>query len=260
MSGQPVLVARQGRALTLTLNRPDRLNAVSEQMYRDLDAALCQGAEDPQVRVIVLRGAGRAFCSGADLKAHAGTARTVAQRQAYAELAADVIRTVTTIGTPVVAAVHGYAIGAGAELAVSADFLVATEDAVLAFPELSLGTYVGGAVTVQLPRLVGLARARELLFTGRRVTGAEAAAWGLAHRAVPDGELEPAVGKLADRLSAAAPVPVGLVKGHLGGGHATIDEALRAEVKALVDCMGTADWAEGVAAFGQRRTPVFEGR
>jgi enoyl-CoA hydratase len=259
MSPPAVLVARQGPALTLTLNRPQRLNAVNEQMYRDLDAALRGGAGDPAVRVIVLRGAGRAFCSGADLKAHAGAGRTVEQRQAYAELAADVVRTVTTIGTPVVAMVHGYAIGAGAELAVSADFLVAAEDAVLAFPELSLGTYVGGAVTVQLPRLVGLARARDLLFTGRRFTGAEAAGWGLAYRAVPAAELDAAATQLAERLATAAPVPVGLMKAHLGS-QPELDEALRAEVKALVHCMGTADWAEGVAAFAGRRTPVFEGR
>jgi enoyl-CoA hydratase len=259
MTETPVLATRAGSVLTLTLNRPQRLNAVSDQLYQALDSALRRGADDPSVRVIVLRGAGRAFCSGADLKAHAGAERTVEQRQAYAELAADVVRTVTTVGTPVVAMVHGYAVGAGAELAVSADFLVAAEDAVLAFPELTLGTYVGGGVTVALPRLIGLARARELLLTGRRFTGAEAATWGLAHRAVPAGQLETAVTQLTDQLAAAAPVPVGLMKAHLRGGP-ELDEALRAEVKALVHCMGTADWAEGVAAFADRRTPAFEGR
>ena len=258
--GDPlVLAARHRRVLTLTLHRPARLNAVSEAMYAELEVHLRRGAEDPGVRVIVLRGAGRAFCAGADLKAHAGTGRTVTQRRAYAQRAADVIRTVATIGTPVVAAAHGYAIGAGAELATSADFLVATDDAVLAFPELSLGTYVGGGVTARLPQLVGLARARDLLFTGRRFTGAEAAAWGLAHRAVPAGELDRAVCALTDRLAAAAPVPVGLMKAQLGAAQ-TLDGALHAEVTALVRCMGTADWAEGVAAFAQRRTPVFGGR
>jgi enoyl-CoA hydratase len=155
--------------------------------------------------------------------------------------------------------VHGHAIGAGAELATGADFLVAAEDAVLAFPELSLGTYVGGGVTARLPQLVGLARARDLLFTGRRFTGTEAATWGLAHRAVPAGELDRAVSALTDRLAAAAPVPVGLLKAQLGTAR-TLDGALHAEVAALVRCMGTADWAEGVTAFAQRRTPVFGGR
>lgn len=254
-----VRATRRGPALTLTLNRPQRLNAVSEQMYRTLDAALRDAAGDPTVRVVVLRGAGRAFCSGADLKAHAGTGRTVEQRRAYAELAASVIRTVTTVRTPVVAAVHGYAIGAGAELAISADFLLVADDAVLAFPELSLGTYVGGGVTVLLPRLVGLARARDLLFTGRRISGAEAAAWGIAYRAAPPDELEAATDDLVDRLAAAAPVPVGLMKAHLGRA-AALDGALRDEVAALVECMGTADWAEGVAAFADRRRPAFQGR
>jgi enoyl-CoA hydratase len=255
----PVLAARGGPVLTLTLNRPARLNAVSEQMYRTLDAALREAADDPAVRVVVLRGAGRAFCSGADLKAHAGTERTVEQRRAYAELAASVVRTVTTIRAPVVAAVHGYAIGAGAELAVSADFLLVAKDAVLSFPELSLGTYVGGGVTVQLPRLVGLARARDLLLTGRRINGTEAAGWGLAHRAVPAGELDAATGELTGRLAAAAPVPVALMKAHLRQ-PAPLDAALRDEVTALVQCMGTADWAEGVAASADRRRPAFQGR
>jgi len=254
-----VLAARHGRTLTLTLNRPDRLNAVSEELYTQLAARLREGADDPEVRVVVLRGAGRAFCAGADLKAHAATERTPRQREAYARLAADVIRTIAAIGTPVVAAVHGYAIGAGAELAVAADFLVAAEDAVFSFPELHLGTYVGGGVTVRLPQLVGLARARELLFTGRRFTGAEAAAWGLAHRAVPAGELAAATVELTERLAAAAPVPTALMKAHLNH-DAALAAALEAEVEALVRCMGTADWAEGVAAFAQRRPPAFGGR
>jgi enoyl-CoA hydratase len=259
MSGPPVLAERRGHVLTLTLHRPQRLNAVSEEMYEQLDGHLCRGAEDPTVRVMVLRGAGRAFCAGADLKAHAEAERSVAQRRAYAELAAEVIRTITTIGTPVVAAVHGYAIGAGAELAVSADFLVTADDAGFSFPELSLGTYVGGGVTARLPRLVGLARARELLFTGRRFTGADAATWGMAYRSVPPHDLDATTTGLTDTLAAAAPVPVGMMKGQLRD-QWSLDEALRTEVAALVRCMGTADWAEGAAAFSERRTPAFEGR
>jgi enoyl-CoA hydratase len=130
---------------------------------------------------------------------------------------------------------------------------------VLAFPELTLGTYVGGGVTAQLPRLVGLARARDLLYTGRRFTGADAAGWGLAHRAVPAADLDTAAAALADRIAAAAPIPVGFMKAHLRD-HTGLDDALRAEVAALVRCMGTADWAEGVAAHADRRDPVFEGR
>lgn len=258
MSGQEIQQHQRGSTLTLTLHRPERLNAVNETLYQQLHAGLRRADEDPAVRTVVLRGAGRAFCVGADLKAHAGAERSIADRQAYAELAAEVIRTITTIGTPVVAAVHGYAIGAGAELACSADFLIVTDETILAFPELSLGTYVGGGVTARLPQLVGLARARELLFTGRRFTGAEAATWGLAHQAVAAAELAEATTTLADRLANAAPVPTALLKTQLSD-QRRFDDALRAEVDALVECMGTADWAEGVAAFAQRRTPVFQG-
>jgi enoyl-CoA hydratase len=254
----PVLVAREGPVYSLTLHRPERLNAVSEPMYAALLAALREADADPSVRVVTLRGAGRAFCVGADLKAHAGAERTPADRRAYAELAAEVVAAVVGCRKPVAALVHGYAFGAGAELATAADFLLTTTDAVLAFPELSLGTYVGGGVTARLPQLVGLARARELLFIGRRFTGAEAAAWGLAYRAVPAERLTEAAGALVDRLSAAAPVPAGLLKQHLN----RPDEFARAlgdEVEALATCMGTADWREGLAAFAEHRPPRFRG-
>lgn len=255
----PVLAERSGHTLTLTLHRPERLNAVTEGMYHALIAQLRGADADPGVRVVVLRGAGRAFSTGADLTAHAGAERTVDQRRDYAALGADAVRTAATIRMPVVAAVHGYAIGAGAELATGVDFLVAAEDAVLAFPELGLGTYPGGGVTARLPQLVGLARARELLFTGRRFTGAEAAQWGLAYRAVPADQLDAAVGTLADALAAAAPVPTAQLKRDLYAPRG-VAEALAAEVEALVRCMGTADWREGLAAFAEKRPPRFEGR
>lgn len=254
----PVLVGQTGATLTLTLHRPERLNAVSEPMYQELAGALRRAEADPSVRVVVLRGSGRAFCAGADLRAHAGRERTLDERRQYAELAAEVVSTVAGIGKPVVAVVHGYAFGAGAELAVSADFLLAAEDTVLAFPELSLGTYVGGGVTRRLPELVGLVRARELLFTGRRFSGAEAAQWGLAHRAAPAELLDAAVTELVDRLAAAAPVPAGLLKQQLGR-PTELEQVLRDEVAALVRCMGTADWREGLAAFAGKRPPEFEG-
>lgn len=255
----PVINAQDGPVLTLTLHRPERLNAVSEPMYTALRQQLARAAEDPAIRVVVLRGAGRAFCAGADLKAHAGSDRSLAERRAYAELAADVVADLVGLPTPVLAVVHGYAFGAGAELATSADFLVTTPETVFAFPELTLGTYVGGGVTARLPQLVGLARARELLFTGRRFTGAEAAEWGLAHQAVPDPELPAAVAALTDQLAGAAPVPTGLLKQQLNQ-PSQFTTALRDEVAALTTCMGTADWREGLAAFGEKRPPRFEGR
>lgn len=256
-----VLVEIDGAIARVTLNRPGRLNAVSEELYTDLLDALARAGDDPAIRVVILRGAGRAFCAGADLKAHAAGARGPVERRVYAELAQEACKQIRLLPKPVVAQVHGYALGAGAELCLSADFLVASTDAQIGLPELSLGTYVGGGITHALPRLVGLARARRLLLLGERLSGADAADWGLAHAAVLPEELEPAAETLASELAAKAPLPVAFLKTQLetppAGG---LDGALEAEAEALLACMETEDWAEGIAAFAERRPPQFRGR
>jgi len=255
----PVLVERAGAVRRLTLNRPDRLNAVSEELYRRLLAELCDAEADPDTRAVLLAGAGRAFCVGADLKAHSAGTRTPAERAEYVELAWRVCEQIQTMGTPVVAAVQGYALGAGAELATSADFLVIAEDARIGFPEVSIGTFVGGGVTHRRPRLVGLRRATDLLILGERCTGAQAADWGLAHSAVPAEGLPAAAGELAEALAAKAPLSLARMKAALRADE-PLRTALRSEARDLLAVMGTEDWAEGVAAFAQRRSPVFQGR
>ncbi|MBF6171337.1 enoyl-CoA hydratase/isomerase family protein [Nocardia blacklockiae] len=254
-----VLVSRRGQVAVLTLNRPDRLNAVSEQLYRALLDALVTADDDPQVRCVLLTGAGRAFCVGADLKAHAAGTRTRAERENYVLLGQEVCRQLQTMSTPVVAAVHGYALGAGAELAVSADFLVIADDARMGFPEVSIGTFVGGGVTHRLPRLLGLRRATDLLILGERFTGAEAFDWGLAHAAVPADDLLDAAAALADSLSTKAPLALARMKAALRRDD-PLHIALDSEPRDLLALMETEDWAEGVAAFAERRDPVFRGR
>jgi enoyl-CoA hydratase len=255
----PVLVEHAGAVRSLTLNRPDRLNAVSEELYRRLLAELLDADADPATRAVVLSGAGRAFCVGADLKAHGAGARTRAEQAEYVELAWRVCEQVQMMGTPVVAAVHGYALGAGAEMATSADFLVIADDARIGFPEVSIGTFVGGGVTHRLPRLVGLRRATDLLVLGERCTGAQAEGWGLAYASVPAGDVLAAAGELATTLAAKAPLSLARMKAALRADE-SLEGALRSEARDLLAVMGTQDWAEGVAAFAQRRAPVFQGK
>lgn len=256
---EPVLAERSGHALWITLHRPERLNAVSEGLYEGLQALLEEADSADDVRVVVLRGSGRAFCVGADLKAHA-QGRSRSQQRRYIGLGQSVFRQIQNLSKPVIAAVHGYAIGAGAELALSADFLVIVDTAQIRFPEVSIGTYVAGGVTYRLPQLVGLVRARELIQLGRPLSGDEAAAWGLAHRAVPEGGFQDAVAELVALLAAQASVPMAFSKRHLQlAASRDAGEMMALETEATLACMATDDWAEGVAAFKERRVPLFRG-
>ncbi|KXX58030.1 enoyl-CoA hydratase/isomerase family protein [Rhodococcus sp. LB1] len=253
------LVTRSGSTATLALNRPDRLNAVSEELYQTLIDELVVADTDPDVRAVVLTGTGRAFCVGADLKAHKSGTRSRTDQAHYLDLAQKVCEQIQTMDTPVVAAVNGYALGAGAEMAVSADFLVIAEDAQMGFPEVSIGTFVGGGVTNRLPRLVGLRRATDMLIIGERFTGSQALDWGLAHSAVPADALLDAAHNLADTLAAKAPLSLARMKAALRRND-PLDVVLDTEPQELLALMGTQDWAEGVAAFGERRTPIFKGK
>ena len=256
---RPVLADHDGPVLRLTLNRPERLNAVSEALYAGLLACLAAAESDDRTRCVLLTGMGRAFCAGADLKAHRDRERTADEREAYVNLGQRVCARIQRISIPVVAAVRGYALGAGAELAISADFLVVADDAQMGFPEVSLGTFVGGGVTHRLPRLVGLRRAAELLMLGERFTGRQALEWGLAQAAPGSEELDKVAAELAEQLAAKAPLPLARMKRRLAE-TTTLDGALRGEASDLLAVMRTEDWAGGVAAFAERREPVFKGR
>ncbi|MFB8281018.1 enoyl-CoA hydratase/isomerase family protein [Nocardia colli] len=253
-----VLVSRSGTTTTLTLNRPDRLNAVSEELYQTLIDELIMADSDPETRAVVLTGTGRAFCVGADLKAHRSGTRSRAAQAHYLDLAQRVCAQIQTMNTPVIAAVNGYALGAGAEMAVSADFLVIAENAQMGFPEIGIGTFVGGGVTNRLPRLVGLRRATDLLILGEPFTGRQALYWGLAHSAVPAPSLIETANTLADTLAAKAPLSLARMKAALRRDD-PLDVVFETEPQELLELMTTQDWAEGVAAFAERRTPIFKG-
>ena len=243
------------RVLRVRLNRPDRLNAVSDELYADLEAVLERAAAaGDEVGAVLLTGEGRAFCAGADLKAHASGRRTAAQRRAYVWAGQRVCRLLQTMDKPVVAAVHGYAIGAGAEIALSADVVICAQDAQLRFPEIGLGTFVGGGVTARLPALVGQARAKHLLLLGRPLSGTEAEAWGLVARAVPADELATESAALAGDLAELPRTSLRLVKTALTRAEtASTDEALAFEAEALLACMDTSDWDSGVRSFSSER-------
>lgn len=257
----PTVYVRDEAVATIRLNRPDSLNAVTPALYEGVQEGLSRAADDDDVRVVVLEGAGRAFCAGADMQQHGETRRTPSERHDYVWTAQDTCEAVQTHPQPVVAKVHGYAIGAGAELALSADFVLAGDDAEFRFPEVGIGTYVGGGVTYTLGQRVGPARAKELVLSAATLTGDEAVEEGVATSSHPASELDEAVTELTDTLAQHAPVPMEFAKEQFGRvGTSTRDDVLTAEAEALLACMATDDWQEGIDAFAEDRDPSFEGK
>lgn len=220
---------RDGAVAQIHLNRPDRLNAVTPALTAALAAALGRAAAE-DARVVVLAGRGRAFCAGHDLK-EPEPVETPVQTRLRLEAIQDVTRLTRRFPGPVVAAVHGYALGAGCEFALACDVVVATQDAQFGFPEVGVGLSVTGGISRLLPMLVGWAKAKELLLLGERVSGAEAAQIGLVARAVPAGEHETAALELAERFVARPTLALSLAKQVLDHGlDATLEEAMVREV------------------------------
>lgn len=222
-----------GVVATIHLNRPERLNAVDAGLPAALADALRRAAAEG-ARAVVLAGRGRAFCAGHDLK-EPPAVETVEQTRARLEEIQDVTRLIRRFPGVVVAAVHGYALGAGAEFALSCDVVVAGEDAAFGFPEVGVGLSVTGGISVLLPALVGWARAKELLLLGARVSGSEAAAMGLVARCVPTGTHEEAALDLARRIAARPATAVSLAKQVLDQGlGADLETAMGREVEHAV--------------------------
>ena len=257
----PVLSRTSGPAATISLNRPHRLNAVSLPLYRELLKQLDRAESDDRIRVIILTGEGRAFCVGADLKDHGTADRTEGEKRSYAETAQEVCTRIQHSPKPVICMVRGYALGAGAEMALSSDFVLMEETAQIGFPEISIGTYIGGGLSFILPLLVGLPKAKELLFLGERIDGRTAESVGLIYRSAAADTLGSAVEALADRLSGLAPISLAIAKQQLRTARLLPhDRAMNEEVEGLLRCMGSSDWAEGIRAFAEKRKPRFTGR
>ncbi len=256
----PLISDLEGDVATLRLNRPERLNAVSADLYASMGESLTAVEADPAVRAVVITGSGRAFCVGADLKAHGEGEMNADARRAYVDLAQETCRKIQQLSKPTIAAVNGHAIGAGLELALSCDFIIVAEEAKLGLPELSLGTFFGGGVTYTLAQRVGLARARELILSGERFTGREAADMGIATRSLPADGVCAAAAELAGELTKRAPIPVALAK-RLFSRARSLDASavLTEEAEALLACMETEDWREGIRSFHEKRDPEYRG-
>jgi enoyl-CoA hydratase/carnithine racemase len=254
-----VRVEVAGRVATVTLDRPEARNAISTELALDLAAAVEPLGVDPAVGAVVLTGAGdRAFCAGADLKQRAGfdDHAWFVQREAFRRGFAAVRR----CPLPTVAAVAGFALGGGTELAISCDLVVAATDATFGLPEVRLGLVPAGGGTQLLVRRVGRSVARDLVLTGRRVGAAEALELGLADRVVPTGELLAAATALAAEIAGNAPTAVRMAKWALEvGADLPLEAAMEVEDQAWRRAVLSDDRREGIAAWVEKRDPRWPG-
>ena len=246
-----------GAVARVELNRPAALNALSTELAKQLIDLLGHVAADPAVRVVVLAGAGdRAFCAGADLKERnaMGDEQFAAQREVFRAMFGAVL----ALPQPAGAAVHGFALGGGCELALSCDIVVADDTAVLGLPEVSIGLVPGGGGTQLSVRRLGPGRAADLVLTGRHVAAAEAADIGLVDRLVPAGSARRAALELAEQIAANSPVATRAAKRAMRAGWG-LDDAAAMDVEDIAwrTAAFSADRREGIAAFVERRTPQW---
>jgi 2-(1,2-epoxy-1,2-dihydrophenyl)acetyl-CoA isomerase len=257
-----VLESREGAVATITLNRPERLNALNPELGVALVAAMRRASADTTIRAIVLTGAGRAFCAGGDVN----LLRDARLRNAGHELekllraGKDIVLAIADAEKPVIASVHGPAAGGGANLAIACDFCIASTDGSFGQSFAKLGLYPDFGGTWTLPRLVGPARAAELFYLGEMIGAPEAAAMGIFNRVVAPERLAEETRALAAGLAAAPPIAARAVKRLLfNARREDLERALDAEIEQQIKCFESQDALEGLNAFFEKRTPRFRG-
>lgn len=248
---------------TLTMNRPERLNALGDTLRDDLHHAIVRASDDPAVRVIILTGAGRGFCSGGDVKAMHDAKERDQGRPLFEKVAPGRDKTILAMRDapkPLIAAVNGPAAGAGMNLALACDMRIAATTAKFGETFVKRGLHVDWGGTYFLPRLVGMAKACELIFTGDLIDAEEALAMGLVSNVVPPEELMPTVRQLARKIALGPPLAIRLAKRALYRSQdSDLRSALEFETYAQNICSETEDAREGIRAFVEKRSPRFTG-
>lgn len=259
MSYQNLLCADHGPIRRVTINRPEKLNALNAQTIIELQAAFDEARTDESVRVVVLAGAGdKAFVAGADISEL--QAMSPMESQAFSRLGQRMMRSIELLGKPVIARVQGFALGGGLELAMSCHLRIGSDKAKLGLPEIGLGLLPGFGGTQRLLRLAGRAAALELCLLGQPIPASRAEQLGLLNRVVPMDALDEEVDALAGRLAQSAPHALaGILDSILVAGECPAAEAMDFESKTFALCFSTADMREGTTAFLEKRKPVFKG-
>jgi len=249
-----ILYDKEDGVATIRLNRPRVLNAMNQQLWLDLQAALEDARRDPEIKVVIITGQGRAFSTGADLKESKD--RGLEDYRVYLEQLQAASRRLIRFAKPTIAAINGYALGSGYELALACDLRLAAEDAQIGSPEARVSSSVTGGAMRLIQDLIGPAKARELLFTARNIDGREAERIGLVNRAVPGEELMATAREMAAAIAENSPFSIKMIKkGLLMAGEVSLEALMDYEIEACLACVSTAERQESLARFeGRKRT------